>query len=51
MNRNHEHYIDRTAGEAIQRAGRPGRKKAKPWGDRLTYRIWEVMDQELLISK
>lgn len=43
--RNHEHYIDRTDGEGIRRscviASR--KKNRKPWGDRLTYRIGEVM--------
>lgn len=45
--RNHEHYIDKTAGEAIRRTCviASHKKKGKPWGDRLTYRIGEVMDQ------
>lgn len=29
--RNHEHYIDKTAGEAIRRAC-AHKKKGKPWG-------------------
>ncbi|HHV09751.1 MAG TPA: hypothetical protein GXX75_05685 [Clostridiales bacterium] len=50
--KNHEHYIDRTAGEAIERAKkkRKGYGKSRyPWGGRLTYRIGEVMGQELRI--
>ena len=54
--RNHEHYIDRTAGEAIRRTCRSRKKKDKPWGvhnrhtwgDRLTYRIGEVMAMKQL---
>ncbi len=43
--RNHEYYIDRTAGEAIRRTDRSGVKKEQhmPWVDRLTYRIGEVI--------
>lgn len=48
--RNHEHYIDRTAGEAIQRADRIRRKQRKLWGDRLAYQIGEVMDLRLFIN-
>lgn len=49
--RNHEHYIDRTAGEAIRRVDQDRRKKRiKPWNGRLTYRIGEVMDPELRIT-
>ncbi|SHO46772.1 hypothetical protein [Anaerocolumna xylanovorans] len=40
--RNNEHYIDPTAQAAIKRAHRPG-KKPRPWGDRLTYTVGEVM--------
>lgn len=42
--RNHEYYMDWTAGEALRRADQGRRKtRIKPWGDRLTYRIGEVM--------
>lgn len=40
--RNHEHYINPTAHAAIKRADRP-RKKPRPWGDRLTYTVREVL--------
>jgi hypothetical protein len=45
--RNHEYYIDRTAGETIRRMcdiAHSRKKQRKPWGDQLTYRIREVMD-------
>ncbi|MGF7145957.1 hypothetical protein HNQ56_004405 [Anaerotaenia torta] len=47
--RNHEYYIDRTAGEAIQRVcdNAHRKKQNRLWGDRLTYRIGEVMGVEL----
>ena len=46
--RNHEYYIDRTAGEAIRRVRAcTHRKQRRPWGDRLTYWIGEVMGTEL----
>ncbi|WP_313132781.1 hypothetical protein [Anaerocolumna sp.] len=47
MKRNHEHYIDKTAYEAIRRADRT-RKKPRPWGDRLTYTVGEVLALILL---
>ena len=50
--RNHEHYIDRMAGEAIRKvcACVQRRKQHRPWGDRLTYRIEEVMRPEMRIT-
>lgn len=50
MHRNHEHYKDPTAREAIRRASK-GKKRVKPWGGRLTYRIGEVMDIKILLIK
>lgn len=47
MNRNHEHYKDPTACEAIREASK-GKKRSKPWGGRLTYRIGEVFDVNLI---
>ncbi len=49
--KNHEHYIDRTVEEAIRKTDQSGRKKRRrPWGDWLTYRIGEVVDPELIQS-
>lgn len=47
MRVNHDYYKDPTAHEAIRRASK-GKKRIKPWGDRLTYRIGEVMEFELI---
>ncbi len=50
MYRNHEYYIDQTAGEAIRRADRSVTKKLhRLWGDRLTYRIGEVIEMKLIV--
>lgn len=38
--------MDKTAYEAIKRVNKPVRKKEpKPWGDRLTYLIGEVLEE------
>lgn len=45
--RNNEHYMDSTAYIAIKRVDKPRKKmgspKIRPWGDRLTYTVGEVM--------
>ena len=52
MYRNHEYYIDWIAGGTVRRADRQRKgytHNEYPWGTRLTYRIGEVMDPELMI--
>lgn len=47
MYRNHEYHKDPRVREAIRRASK-GKKRVRPWGYRLTYRIGEVMGMKSL---
>lgn len=50
MHRNHDYYKDPTASEAIRRASK-GKKRVKPWGGRLTYKIGVLMGINLISIK